>query len=98
MNNLNKALELAKKEISEGIRLTLSSFKDMEKPESYREFIELVYDGNARLFKDDLSYTFHQQYELDFVTDDLDIITEEGNIVTYRKFINILKKEYFKGD
>lgn len=90
--NLQFALELAEKEIYDSVEF-MKEVRGIKQPKNYNEFIEFVYDGDSKQFKDDLEYTFR---ELEFTTDDLEIIHQDGNITTYRKFINLLKKRVWK--
>jgi hypothetical protein len=89
MKNLLEAIAIAKEEVL----LRLNLMNKGEEVEDYKEFIDVVYDGDSKQFKDDLDYTFSKMFGLEFITDDMEIIETNGEIISYRKFINILKKE-----
>lgn len=92
MNNFKIALDIAIKEINE-IQEELKI-----KCYSYRELIDNCYDGDSNQFKNDLYYCFNEYRNKNNTfefTDNIEIINDK-DIITYRKFINILKKEFFK--
>lgn len=90
MNNLEIALKIALKEITEAQR-------DCNvKCNSYKEFIEEIYNGDAKQFRNDLEFSFNQyrnsNNNFEF-TDDMEIINR-NEIISYKKFVNLIKKSF----
>lgn len=97
MKRIEIVLDIIEKEINDGIEFSCEIF-NQDPPSTYKDFIELVYDGQSKLFKDDLYFEFVNNRQFDFVTDDVEIIEEDGNIVSYRKLVNEIKRKFFSND
>lgn len=87
INILENVILLGEKEILNSLEFI------EEKAGSYKEFIEKVYEGDSKQFKEDLYYTLVNVNQLDCVTDEFEITNEDGVVINYRKFINLLKKK-----
>ena len=86
MTNRELAVSLIKDDLEHAV-----TGNHIEEYESYKEFLEYEYDGYSKNFKDDVYYTLsaysNNHPELgQFITDDLDIIEEDGTLVSYRKW------------
>jgi hypothetical protein len=89
MSNLELVLKLAKEEIQNGLDLMNKS----NQVEDYKEFLDTVYEGEGKQFKDDLDYLLGREHQLGFITDEMEIIEQNGEIISYRKWNKQLRNE-----
>lgn len=86
-SNLRKALDVAKKSMDDTKELVLSPNQSIS---SYKEFIEEVYEGDSKQFKEDLEYDLRKN-SVD-ITDNMEILNGD-EYISYRSFVGLLKKE-----
>lgn len=80
------------------VKNTINDYYSDWEIESWGEMLNAFGQTSAD-FKADAEYTIHKYFDENnidwYVNDDLEIETEEGELISYRKWIGIVRKEIF---
>lgn len=84
--------------IANDVKETIDTFYDDWDIENWNEMLN-AFGQTSTDFKADAEYTIHRYFNENgidwYVNDDLEIETEEGELISYRKWIGMVRKEVF---